>query len=154
MLTVRSGPALSAADSGEADSAAQASQQAAEAATGAMVGSARSVMGSVRRVAVAGHEDPDRALAHEVEGVRDHRVHAVFARAELDDGTLGWREVCGLTSRPAGVALRELDALLGDRVEDRADDVIRAVDVRPSVEDKDPHAALGRDLDRVVLVLV
>ena len=32
--------------------------------------------------------------------------------------------------------------------------MVRAVDVRPGVEDEDPHAALGRDLDRVVLVLV
>src|SRR4029078_11925263 len=112
MLTVRSGPAPNAADAGEADSATQASQQAPEAATGAMPGSARSFIGSVRRVAVAGHEDPDRALAHEVEGVGDHRVHAVFARAELDDGTLGWREGYGLNPPPAGVALRELDALL------------------------------------------
>ena len=56
--------------------------------------------------------------------------------------------------QPPAIALGEADALLDDRVEDRADDVERAVDVRPGVEDEDPHAALGRDLDRVVLVLV
>ena len=81
-------------------------------------------------------------------------IHPVFPRAELDDRTLGRREVDRLAAPAAGVALGEADAFLDDGVEDRADDVERAVDVRPDVEDEDPNATLGRDLDRIVLVLV
>ena len=75
-------------------------------------------------------------------------------RAELDDRALGRREVDGLRAPTARVAAREADALLDDGVEDRAHDVERAVDRRPGIEDEDPDPPLGRDRDRVVLVLV
>jgi hypothetical protein len=96
---------------------------------------------SVLRIAIASHEDPDRAFSDEVEGVGDHGVHPVFERAELDDRTLRRREVDGLTAPAAGVALDQLDAFLRDRVEDRADDVVGTVDVRAGVKDEDPNAA-------------
>ena len=100
--------------------------------------SAVACQGSVLRVAVAGHEEPDRAAPDEVEGVGHERIHPVFLRAELDDRALRRREVDGLAAPALGVAASQLDPLLDDRVEDRADDVERAVDVRAGVEDEDP----------------
>src|SRR5262249_8951522 len=109
---------------------------------------------SVPRVAIARLEHTDRAAHDEVERVGHERVHAVLDRAELDDRALGGGQVDRLGSPATGVAADQLDAFLGDRVEDRTDDVERAVDARPGVEHENAYTAAARDFERVVLVLV
>src|SRR5215510_7641354 len=87
-------------------------------------------------VAVARLEEAQSASADEVERVGDHRVEAVFGGLELDDRALCRGQVDGLAAPVALVALRERDALLDDAVEDRPDDVERAVDAGAGVEDE------------------
>src|SRR5687768_2272157 len=99
----------------------------------------RSVSSLHRGSAVTGLEEPERALADEVEGVRHDRVEPVLVETHLDDGTLGGRQIDGLCAPVSLVSLGKVHALLDDLVEDRADHVEAGVDAWPGVQDEDAH---------------
>ena len=110
---------------------------------------------SVERVAVAGLEEAERAAPDEVEGVGDDRVQAVLGGRELDDRALRRRR----GRPPASPSCRRCPA---SRRTPSLVTVSKIVPttwnelsiVRPGVEDEDPDALAGPDLERGVLVLV
>ena len=105
-------------------------------------------------VAVAGLEQAERAAADEVEGVGHHRVQAVLGGANSTIAPWAGDRSTACEPQLPALPCGQPDALLDDRVEDRADDVERAVDARPGVEHEDAHPLAGRDLERRVDVLV
>src|SRR5215207_4340020 len=91
-------------------------------------------------VAVTRFQEAKGATAREVEGVRHDRVQPILGSARLDDRALRWCQVYSLRAVLLGVVAAQRHTLLDHRVEDRADDMERAIDIWAGVQHKDPHA--------------